>query len=439
MKRKLLSLAAVVVASLSFAQEVYTTQNANIPMQSAGVRDFSVVDTNTAWVTFYDGSGGSTYPRYVGVTTNGGSTWNTRLASSLASSALISDVHGLNGTSAFMVTAPTGSIGSANGLWKTSNSGETWTKVTGVFTSASFGNIVHIWNNGTGLVIGDPVNNKYEMYKTTDFGNTWTTLTTAPVPDSQDEYGYVGGKVLFENHIWLTSNTGKILHSADYGTTWDHYYAPLTDFAGADMSGDMAFSSATYGLIVDSNSMLWYSDNGGEEWDIKESTNYFNGDLAYVPGTTNTFVSTGIAASSLLGIGTAYSNDGGTTWETLDALDQRGAIGVLDRSTMYVGHFTSSATGQGGILKLNSPIPDGLAVTDLTSNKVELKAVVNNRTLNLVSNKEIKSTLVTDMTGRKITEVASKDVNISNLKSGSYVARVAYADGAFGTVKFLVK
>lgn len=439
MKRKLLSLAAVVVATLSFAQEVYTTQNANIPMQSAGVRDFSVVDTNTAWVTFYDGSGGGTYPRYVGVTTNGGSTWNTRLASSLASSALISDVQGLDGTTAFMVTAPTGSVGSANGLWKTTNAGESWTKIQGVFSSASFGNIVHIWDNGTGLVIGDPVNNKYEMYKTTNFGNTWTTLTTAPIPDTQDEYGYVGGKVLFENHIWLTSNTGKILHSADYGTTWDHYYTPLTDFAGEDMSGDMAFSSPTYGLIVDSNSMLWYTENGGEEWDIKESANYFNGDLAYVPGTENTFISTGIAAASLLGTGTAYSNDGGTTWETLDALDQRGAIGVLDRATVYVGHFTSSATGEGGILKLNNPIPEGLAVTDLTSNKVELKAVVNNRTLNLVANKEIKSTLITDMTGRKVTEVAAKDINISNLKPGTYVARVAYADGAYGTVKFLVK
>ncbi len=437
MKRKLLSLFALVVVSSSFAQEAFTTQNANIPMQYAGVRDFSVVDTNNAWVTFYDGSGNQTYPRYIGVTTNGGSTWTSRLAG-VPTSALISDIHGVDGNTAFIVTAPTGSNGAANGLWKTTNSGQAWTKITGVFGNASFGNIVHLWNNGTGLAIGDPVNNVYEMYKTTDAGNTWTRLTTAPVPDTEDEYGYVGGKVLFENHIWLTSNTGKILHSGDYGTTWDSYYTPLTDFAGESMSGDMAFSSATYGLIVDSNATLWVSTDGGENWDLKETSNYYNGDIAYVPGTPNTFISTGIAESSVLGIGTAYSHDGGDTWETLiDTRDQRGAIGVLNNSTVYVGHFTSTATGTGGILKLNNP--NQLAVSDVNTKKVELKAVVNNGTLNVISNKEIKEVLVGDLTGKTIAKVNAKEVNISALKSGVYFARVAYTDGAFGTVKFVVK
>ena len=436
MKKRLLSLITLITVSNSFGQ-AYTTQNANIPMQSAGVRDFSTIDANNVWVTFYDGSAAQTYPRYVGVTTNGGSTWTTRLAR-VPSSALISDIHGINGTTAFIVTAPSGTVGSANGLWKTTNSGQTWTKIDGVFNNASFGNIVHIWNNGIGLAIGDPVNNKYEMYKTTDFGNTWTTLTTAPIPDNEDEYGYVGGKVLFENHIWLTSNTGKILHSGDYGVTWDAYYTPLTDFGGGSMSGDMAFSSATYGLIVDSNSILWYTEDGGELWDIRDSEYYYDGDIAYVPGTTNTFVTTGIVTTSLLGYGTAYSNDGGLNWSNIDMGEQRGSIGVVDRSTMWVGHFTSSATGQGGILKLNDPIPN-LAVSDVDTKKVELKAVVNNGTLNVISNKEIKEVLVGDLTGKTFTKVNAKEVNISALKSGVYFARVAYTDGAFGTVKFVVK
>ena len=93
MKRKLLSLLSLAAVSLAFGQ--YTTQNTNMPLQSAGVRDISITNASTAWITFYDGSeGGQTYPRYVGLTTNGGTTWTTKLASALPASALISDIHG---------------------------------------------------------------------------------------------------------------------------------------------------------------------------------------------------------------------------------------------------------------------------------------------------------------------------------------------------------
>ena len=433
MKKKLLSLVALVTMATSFAQ--YTTQNAGIPVQSAGVRDFHVINTDVAWVHFYDGSANQTYPRYVGVTSNGGDNWTTRLVSNIPTSGMISDLYGFDANKAFIVTAPI-SGSTANGLWKTTNGGDSWTKQTGVFSSASFGNIVHFFNNTNGLVIGDPVNNKYEMYKTTDGGNTWTTLTTAPVPLTAEEYGYVGGRASFGEHLWLTSNTGRILHTANQGATWDSYFAPIDDFAGADSNGTMAFSSATYGLLVDNNGWLWYTEDGGESWDIKDAVNYYNGDVKYIPGTTNSFVTTGISTASTLGLGTAYSTDGGDTWENIDSEQQRGSIGVLNSSTMYVGQFTSDNLGNGGILKLDFP----LAANDLSTVKnVELKAVVNNKTLNIVSNKEIKTTTIADTTGRKLAETKGKTISVSNLKQGIYIARVAYADGAFGTVKFVVK
>ncbi len=434
MKKKLLSLVALVTMATSFAQ--FTTQNANIPLQSAGVRDFHVVSTDVAWVHFYDGSGNQTYPRYVGVTTNGGNNWTTRLVSNIPASGMVSDIYGFDADKAFIVTAPA-SGSTANGLWKTTDGGASWAKQTGVFSSASFGNIVHFFNSTNGLVIGDPVNNKYEMYKTTDGGNTWTTLATAPVPLNADEYGYVGGKVSFGEHLWLTSNTGRILHTANQGATWDSYFSPIDDFAGAESSGTMSFSSATYGLLVDNNGWLWYTEDGGANWDIKDAVNYYNGDVKYIPGTSNSFITTGIAVDSTLGLGTAYSTDGGNTWINIDSGLQRGSIGVLDASTVYVGEFTSDATGTGGILKLN----DNVLATDeqATTKKVELKAVINNKALNIISNKAIASTVVADVTGRKIVEAKGNNVNVANLTPGVYIARVAYADGAFGTVKFVVK
>lgn len=439
MKKHLLSLVTLVTMASTYAQTTYQTQNANIPLLSAGIREFSIVNENIAWTYFYDGSGSTTYPRYVALTTNGGTNWTSKLISNLPASTMISDLHAVNATTAFIVNAPHTST--ANGLWKTTDGGTTWSKINGVFGTASFANIVYIWPNGTGLAIGDPVSNKYEMYKTTDNGTTWSVVTTAPIPDNADEYGYVGGKVINGNNIWLTSNTGRIFHSPDQGTTWNSYYTPLADFGGADSSASMAFSSSTDGLIVDNFSTLWYTNDSGADWNIKESANYYDGDIKYIPGTVNSYMTTGISQNSLLGTGSARSNDGGNTWVTIDSgneldLKQRGNIGAYNNSTIYVGHFTSSATGTGGILKLNT---EELATSNQDLAKVELKAVVNNGLLSLVSNKDIKSVLLIDITGKKIKEVNSKEANVSELKSGVYVARVAYNDGAFGTVKFAIK
>lgn len=438
MRKKLLSLLSIATMAITFGQS-YTTQNSGIPKQSFGAREYSIVDQNTAWITYFDGSGSQTYPKYVGVTTNGGTNWKANLVSNLPSNALISDVGAIDGTTAFIVTAPASGSGAANGLWKTTNGGTSWAKITGVFGTSSFGNIIHFFDANNGLVIGDPVNGKYEMYKTTDGGNTWSTLATAPSPLSGEEYGYVAGRVFLGEDLWLTSNTGRILHTKDRGATWDSYFSPVDDFAGEISSANMSFSSSKYGLLVDNTSALWVTEDGGANWDILSSNEYFDGDISYVPGSNGIFVSTGFDPDSGAGVGSAYTNDNGKTWKKIDDGLQRLFIGAHDCNSVWVGHYTTNTSGTGGILKLNDIPGCTLGTTEQSASKVELKAVVNAGTLNVVSNKEIKSVLVGDLTGRRLTEVNSKNVNISALKSGVYYARVAYADGSFGTVKFIVK
>lgn len=51
MKKTLLSFCAVMTMAFSYGQ-AYQTQNAGIPLASAGVRDFSIVDQQTNWVIF---------------------------------------------------------------------------------------------------------------------------------------------------------------------------------------------------------------------------------------------------------------------------------------------------------------------------------------------------------------------------------------------------
>ena len=61
MRKKLLSLLSIAAVAVSFGQ-TYTTQNSGIPLQSFGAREYSIVDPNTAWITYFDGAGTQTYP-----------------------------------------------------------------------------------------------------------------------------------------------------------------------------------------------------------------------------------------------------------------------------------------------------------------------------------------------------------------------------------------
>lgn len=417
MNKKLLSLLAVAFASLAFGQ--YETQNLNVPLQYAAPQVISPVDANTVWTTVRDGSGNSTYPRFAVVTSDGGANWASKPIPALTN-ALISDIHGLNAQNAFVVTAPASGSGSANGLWKTVNGGANWTKVSGVFGNSSFGNIVHFFDNQTALVIGDPVNNKYEMYKTTDGGNSWSVLTTAPTPLIADEYGYVGGKVGFGNSLWLTSNTGRILHTTDFGATWNSYIGgPVDDFAGENSNASMSFSSENYGLLVDNIGFLWYTEDAGANWDIKETTGYYDGDIKYIPGSDNYFITTGISTSSNLGLGSSYTNDGGDTWINIDNVDQRGQIAAYNCNNVWVGQFTTDTQGTGGMLKLTETLAGcNLAVNDTQVVKNELKAVVSNGVLNIITNKDVKDIIIGDMSARKLASADKKEVNVSQLKSG---------------------
>lgn len=435
MKKKLLSLLSIAAMSIAFGQ--WTPQNTGVQSQVI-IQNIAVKDAKTVWTTFGDASGQSVYPRYVAVTGDGGTTWKNKIATGVPSTALISDIYGKDANTAFIVTAPTGSAGAANGLWKTTNAGDSWTKVPGVFSNASFGNIIHFWDDNNGIVIGDPVNGKYEMYLTTNAGDSWTVLGTAPTQKNED-YGYVAGKVSYKNHLWLTSNTGRILHTADFGKTWDSYDAPIGDFSGEEEGGHMTFTDANNGILIARNGWFWFTENGGKDWDLKDDvTDYFD-DIKLIPG-TNTLISLGGFYKNDFEnpAGSSYSTDGGNTWNVFDH-EAKGAIGTFDCNNVWGGG--ASADGKAGIFKLTNPVPgcSTLGVTDQNIKKTELKAVVKDGVLNIVSNKDVKNVLVGDMSARTLTQANSKNVNVSNLKPGVYYARVAYADGAFGTVKFIIK
>jgi len=86
----------------------------------------------------------------------------------------------------------------------------------------SFFNVVHFFDENNGIVQGDPVNGEFEIYVTSDGGDTWTAIDGANIPDAvSGEYGTVGYIYGNASTVWFFTTKGRVFRSVDKGQTWD--------------------------------------------------------------------------------------------------------------------------------------------------------------------------------------------------------------------------
>ncbi len=454
MKKVLLSLSlfSLVLASA----QSWTPQGIKLTT-SFGPREISIVDANTVWVSVYDGTGNGTYPKTFSKTTDG-STWTAGTITGPPSAALVGDIAALDANTAWVVTAPsTGTNG--NGIWKTTNGGGTWTRqgtTSAPYSTASFANVIHFWDANEGFTSGDPVGTAFQIFRTTNGGTTWTAVANAPAPLGGIEYGLTGVKYVNGNSVWMGTTRGRILRSTDRGATWAAFPSPALDFGGGAAGGGvdgssakMAFKDANNGILiaVDNSveAVMYSTTDGGATWEPMEPTGtWFFGDLAHVPGTPNTYVSTGIDSDAAQGTGSSYTTDGGLTWKIIDNIagvdgGQRGTVKFLNATTGWCGFFSDGPTGSAGIFKFVGDL--SLAVKEASANN-NLKVYPNPAVdvVNLTANKEIKSVNIFDLSGKKVKSVTdTKQVNVSNLAKGTYIIQAYYGNGSVENTKLIKK
>lgn len=454
MKKVLLSLSlfSLVLASA----QSWTPQGIKLTT-SFGPREISIVDANTVWVSVYDGTGNGTYPKTFSKTTNG-STWTAGTITGPPSAALVGDIAALDANTAWVVTAPsTGTSG--NGIWKTTNGGGAWTRqgtTSAPYSTASFANVIHFWDANEGFTAGDPVGTAFQIFRTTNGGTTWTAVANAPAPLGGIEYGLTGVKYVNGNSVWMGTTRGRILRSTDRGATWAAFPSPALDFGGGAAGGGvdgssakMAFKDANNGILiaVDNSveAVMYSTTDGGATWNPIEPTGtWFFGDLAHVPGTPNTYVSTGIDSDAAQGTGSSYTTDGGLTWKIIDNIagvdgGQRGTVKFLNATTGWCGFFSDGPTGSAGIFKFVGDL--SLAVKEASANN-NLKVYPNPAVdvVNLTANKEIKSVNIFDLSGKKVKSVTdTKQVNVSNLAKGTYIIQAYYGNGSVENTKLIKK
>lgn len=282
---------------------------------SRGINYIHIVDENIVWATGYDGAGGGTPVQEYTRTINGGDLWEADIITTAPSGGDSAMIFGLDANTAWI---PIHS-GDPQGIWKTSDGGATWVRqTTAAFNgSGAFPNIVHFWDENVGWCQGDAVDGYFEMYTTTDGGDNWVRVPQGniPAPAGPTEYGVVGYYDVVGDTVWWgtqwNGGGGRVFKSTDRGLNWVVYDTPFP--AGCYI--DVRMKDETHGLAMDKRSggsTLAETHDGGETWTMMSPAGAFFGyDIAYVPGTDNTWITTGAAAGAS---GASYSVDGGLNW-----------------------------------------------------------------------------------------------------------------------------
>jgi hypothetical protein len=178
------------------------------------------------------------------------------------------------------------------------------------------------------------------------------------------EFGVVGYYSAVNDTLWFGTNMGRVYRSTDRGLTY-------TVSTVAPLNGkyiEPTFRTGSHGLVQDKSAgttgTMCETFDGGVTWTLVNTTGpVYATDLVYVPGTPNTWVSSGSTGS----MGSSYSFDGGHTWNAFLGTDGAAYMQMtwLNNHCGWAGGVNTSATENGaykfiGLLRPPLPAPSNL-------------------------------------------------------------------------------
>jgi len=189
--------------------------------------------------------------------------------------------------SLFFISKDTGFVGNIDGLYKTTNGGDSFHLVQ-LPNAVSILPDIYFKSRQDGFVVGWKVINsqtfEYFVFKTIDQGATWTTVYSA----TQTNDDRFGNAIYFSNQQngFISGFSGFYLQSTDGGTTWQKIMT-----GGNKVISNFDFVNAETGYAV-SDSMLLKTTDGGLTWqesptpagtDVMD-VQFLNDQIGYVSG-----------------------------------------------------------------------------------------------------------------------------------------------------------
>ena len=278
-------------------------------------RGLDAVDRRVAWV---GGSAGEVLR-----TTDGGATWqdvsppgNERL--------LFRDVEAESARRASVMSI---GLGNASRIYTTADGGRTWRLAFVNDDPDAFYDCMDFFAGGRrGLALSDPVNGRFRIAATNDWGWSWRVLPNAGMPPAvEGEFAFAAsGTCLVTSgarHAWFGSGGGasRIFRSADGGLTWRVTPAPIP---AAEAGGvfSLAFRNRRDGVAVGGDftapangvDASGFTRDGGQSWRPGGDLAGYRSGVDWVTGAGATLIAVGPTGSDV-------SFDGGRSWKGFDA------------------------------------------------------------------------------------------------------------------------
>lgn len=370
MKKSLLIVASALSLN-AFSQAVpspsWTMENSNFANPSTGIKYMDAVDPNVVWAIGYDGTAPNKNTNIFTRTINGGANFNPGTIWPDTNTYFPGSLQGIDANTAF-VSAYLRASQDRGVVFKTTNGGATWTNMNAanMFTVAgtSFLDFCAFTSPSVGIAVGDPApSNKFEIYRTTDGGATWSQIPGANIPNAQSgEYGLVNIFTKVANNIWFGTNKNRIYHSTDGGQTWS-VSGTITGTIALTSTGtgvnDIAFRDPNNGIaLLYANSgvaYLYKTTDGGATWTNIPTIDPNMGlnDFCAVPG-TNVYASAGAGTGNTI---ISYSSNDGVSWTDWGSMNiQYLTIDFVNSTTGWAGAFSDPSTASlDGMWKYTGP------------------------------------------------------------------------------------
>jgi photosystem II stability/assembly factor-like uncharacterized protein len=297
------------------------------------------VDTNVYWGTLTYSSGAWGYFK----TTDGGTTWQD---GSIANTSFITCIHPQSADVAYFGIYDGSNVAR---IIKTTDGGSSWVTQSSAFGGSGFYiDFIYFFDESNGVAFGDPWGLYMVIYTTTNGGDTWTRVPDSNIP--QAYVGETGFQMLFtakDNTVWVPTYKGspnslRIFKSTDRGLNW----TVSNDLPNPMPTGSwpyptsIAFANQNEGILDVTNwtspgppyyyKLMKTTDGGGTWTEMNFPLSLSVATICSVPGTAQGYVVT----APLDTVGSAFSIDGGNTWELLDS-----TLGLWDP------RFASGTTG----------------------------------------------------------------------------------------------
>jgi len=356
MKKLLLAAAMLCFAILAKAQ--WQAQNAGFSEKFLAFYDISIPNKNTAWAICYDGRAGlNNGPILIDFTrtVNGGNTW---IPGKIGNDQTLqpANISAISEEEAWVAMNKRYVTG--GGLYHTVDGGVTWehSNAGEVFDENSFPNFVYFKDKNHGIAMGDPNNGYFEVYTTSNKGKKWKRVPHADLPAPLlNEYGWIAGYAAVGNTIWFGTLSGRMYKSDNFGKSWTvSTVAPQGNGVYEIAFNDDGLRGVTHVRDNFNNVFLYNTIDGGKTWtSLGQPANWKQSRITAVPG-TDALISTSVIVGP--GQGSAVSYDNGVTWTEIEHANRKAAVKFFDATTGWAGGYHLSITAalpqsNGGLYK----------------------------------------------------------------------------------------